>query len=40
VGVGDFNGDAKADILWRHTDGSIAIWLMNGTAPLSSARGC
>jgi hypothetical protein len=34
--VGDFNGDGKADILWRHTSGVVAMWLMNGTA-LTSA---
>jgi hypothetical protein len=29
--VGDFNGDSKADILWRHpTTGMVAMWLMNG----------
>src|SRR4030095_4744840 len=27
----DFNGDGKADILWQHTSGARAIWLMNGT---------
>ena len=27
----DFNGDGKADILWRHTLGGLYIWLMNGT---------
>jgi hypothetical protein len=26
------NGDGKADLVWRNTtDGSTAIWLMNGT---------
>ena len=30
VGTGDFNGDGKSDILWRNTDGRVAIWLMNG----------
>ena len=31
VGIGDFNGDGKADILWRHTSGALVIWFMNGT---------
>ena len=31
AGVGDFNDDGKADILWRHTDGRVAVWLMDGT---------
>jgi hypothetical protein len=30
-GIGDFNGDGKSDILWRHTDGTLAIWFMDGT---------
>ena len=30
VGTGDFNGDGRADILWRNDDGTIADWL--GTA--------
>jgi hypothetical protein len=31
----DFNGDGKADIVWRNaSDGSILQWLMNGTAVL------
>jgi hypothetical protein len=31
-GVGDFNGDGKADILWQNSStGEVYIWLMNGT---------
>jgi Ca2+-binding RTX toxin-like protein len=26
-GVGDYNGDGRDDILWRHTSGSITDWL-------------
>jgi hypothetical protein len=35
VGVGDFNGDGKADILLRNVDGQPAIWLMDGTREIS-----
>lgn len=35
-GTGDFNGDGRADILWRHTDGATAIWFMNGTTQSSA----
>jgi hypothetical protein len=28
--VGDLNGDGKPDLIWQHTDGRIATWLMNG----------
>jgi hypothetical protein len=28
----DFNGDGKADILWRHTSGSIALWFIDGVS--------
>ncbi len=35
VGTGDFNDDGKSDILWQNTDGQAAIWLMNGTAPIT-----
>jgi hypothetical protein len=31
-GVGDFDGDGKSDLLWRHDNGTIAVWLMNGTS--------
>jgi FG-GAP-like repeat len=27
----DFNGDGKSDILWRNTDGRVALWQMNGS---------
>jgi hypothetical protein len=38
VGVGDFNGDGKADILWQNTsNGNLAIYLMNGITITSSA---
>jgi ELWxxDGT repeat protein len=36
AGIGDFNQDGKADVLWRNTNGSLAIWLMNGTTITSS----
>lgn len=33
AGVGDFNGDGKADVLWRHsTTGQNYVWIMNGKA--------
>lgn len=32
----DFNGDGTADILWRQTSGTVAVWLMNGTASIGS----
>jgi hypothetical protein len=32
AGTGDFNGDGKADILWRNSNGDTSIWLMAGTA--------
>jgi hypothetical protein len=37
--VADFNGNGKADLLWRNTtDGSFMMWLMAGTA-LTSGTG-
>ncbi|MFC0626018.1 right-handed parallel beta-helix repeat-containing protein [Kribbella deserti] len=37
--VGDFSADGKADILWRHDDGTVSIWRMNGGSYLGeSAR--
>jgi CARDB/FG-GAP-like repeat len=36
AGVGDFNGDGHADLLWRNTDGTLAEWLMSGSAIIGS----
>jgi ELWxxDGT repeat protein len=36
IGTGDFDGDTRADILWRNTDGTIIEWSMNGGSILSS----
>ena len=36
-GVGDVDGDGKADLIWQHaTTGSLAVWLMNGTQVVST----
>jgi len=40
AGIGDFNGDHRADILWRNDDGRITDWLSTsngGYAPNSAA---
>jgi hypothetical protein len=31
LGTDDFDGDGKADLLWRTDDGTLAIWAMDGT---------
>lgn len=36
IGMGDFNGDAQRDVIWRHEDGWMAVWLMNGAQVVSS----
>ena len=36
-GVGDYNDDGTADILWRNSNGEVYIWLMNGGAIASQA---
>jgi hypothetical protein len=33
----DFNGDGKADILWRDSTGQVRIWLMDGTTVRTAA---
>jgi hypothetical protein len=35
----DFNGDKNSDILWRNTDGSIALWQMNSSTVTPSSVG-
>jgi FG-GAP-like repeat/FG-GAP repeat len=37
VGMGDFNGDFKTDILWRKNNGDLAIWFMDGVGPAQPA---
>ncbi|MDR4485133.1 MAG: FG-GAP-like repeat-containing protein [Nitrospirales bacterium] len=32
----DVNGDGKADLVWRNSNGATAIWFMNGTAIASA----
>jgi ELWxxDGT repeat protein len=36
VGIGDFNGDGRKDILWRNTSGEVTEWQMNGSTITSS----
>jgi VCBS repeat protein/PKD domain-containing protein len=33
----DFNGDCRSEIVWRHADGTNALWYMNGVSRMSSA---
>jgi FG-GAP-like repeat/FG-GAP repeat len=37
VGERDFDGDGKADLLWRDNLGNTAMWFMNGTQIASAA---
>ena len=33
AGIGDVDGDGKADLIWRHAqNGDVAVWLMAGSA--------
>jgi hypothetical protein len=36
-GAGDFNSNGGADILWQHSSGVRAIWLLNGTVHTGNA---
>ncbi len=31
AGIGDFDGDGHADILWRNSNGTVSEWLMHGS---------
>ena len=37
VHVADFDGDLKADLLWRHTSGKVGLWRLDGATILSTA---
>ena len=32
VDTGDYDSDAKSDILWRDNVGNVAMWFLNGTS--------
>ncbi|APV50823.1 hypothetical protein BWI17_14670 [Betaproteobacteria bacterium GR16-43] len=34
----DFDGNGRSDLLWRHTDGRTAIWLMDGLVPITASE--
>jgi hypothetical protein len=34
--TGDFDGDGAADLVWQHTDGTLALWTMQGSTQTSS----
>jgi len=36
-GMGDFDGDGRADILWREPSGQMRIWLMSGQTVLTNS---
>ena len=37
VGVGDFNGDHKPDLVWQHDTGWLTVWLMDGATLIRSS---
>jgi serralysin len=38
AGTGDFDGDGRADILWRNDNGTVAVWEMNDGAQVAGAQ--
>ncbi|WP_343228313.1 FG-GAP-like repeat-containing protein [Sphingomonas yunnanensis] len=39
VGAGDFNGDGRGDVLWRHADGTLSDWLGRGDGGFTPNHG-
>ena len=37
VAAADMNGDGRTDLIWRHTQGWIAVWFMDGLRLIDSA---
>lgn len=37
AGLGDFNGDGRGDILWRHNNGSVSVWTSTGSDYLQNS---
>src|SRR5262249_2549548 len=37
AGIGNFDGDSHADILWRNSSGAVAVWTMNAANVTSGA---
>jgi VCBS repeat protein len=37
AGLSDFNGDGRADVLWRNSGGPLALWTVNGNTITDSA---
>ena len=35
-GIDDFDGDARADIVWQSTSGEVAVWMMNNQTIVAS----
>lgn len=37
AGSGDFNGDSQTDLIFQHTNGRLAVWMMNGLELVTAA---
>ncbi len=39
IGIGDFDGDGKSDLLWRNiSSGQVYVWLLDGVTPWSTLQ--